>query len=153
MPALKKSIRCYSVKRRWTGGCALDQYIENVKMKRPRGVGIEMPFCKILQNSKTVGWSINVITLITFERNLHVYFMIASRIRVLVFASACTQRWRRFRFVLCFGDLSLKNLEFSNWNLTSQIEISVLKLKSQNLRFHLWCYFANTPLAINATHL
>ena len=32
------------------------QMVENIKMKRPRGVGIEMPFCKILQNSKIVGW-------------------------------------------------------------------------------------------------
>lgn len=32
------------------------QHIESIKMMRPRGVGIETPFCKILQNSKTVGW-------------------------------------------------------------------------------------------------
>ena len=32
------------------------EVVENIKMKRPRGVGIEMPFCKILQNSKIVGW-------------------------------------------------------------------------------------------------
>ena len=141
MPALKKSIRCYSVKRRWTGSCALDRI--RLKQRKRTLSMVEKLILLTRGSSKT--------------RLMVIYCILRRQVHAtLATLSLRPLFWRleleNFEFsnwnLISQIEISLLKLKFGipNWNISSQIEISFLKLKSQNLRFYLWCHFANTPM-------